>query len=55
MTKAFSEDPFILKHYQAVDNFLLTLKFITGQFVTSKMIEKFYNALFTDDDILFSD
>ena len=36
-------------------NFLTSLKFVSDQFVTSKMIKKLYNALFADDDILFFD
>ena len=64
--RAFSEDPFILKYFLdryktqemcdiAVDNFLPTLKFAPDWFVRRKMIKKLYNALFTDDKILFFD
>ena len=38
---------------EAVDDCLGTLKFIPYWFVTSKMREKFYNALLTNDDIPF--
>ena len=33
--------------------FLATLKFISYWFVASKMLEKFYDSLFNNDDILF--
>ena len=38
---------------EAVDDCLAALKFIPDGFVTSKMLEKFYNALHANDDILF--
>ena len=38
---------------KAVDDFLSALKFVPDWFVTSKIIKKLHNALFTDDDILF--
>ena len=40
---------------KAVDDFLITLKFVTDWFVTSAAIKNFHNALFTDDDIFFFD
>ena len=40
---------------KSVDNFLPTLKFVPDWFFKSKMIKKRYNALFSDDDILFFD
>ena len=40
---------------KAVDDFLPALKFVPDWFVTSKMIKRLHNALFTDDDILFFD
>ena len=40
---------------EAVDNCLVALKFITGRFVTSKILERSHDALLTNDDILFSD
>ena len=64
--KAFSEESFILKccldRYKtqkicakSVDNFLPTLKFVPDWVFKSKMIKKRYNALFSDDDLLFFD
>ena len=38
---------------EAVDDFLIALKFIPDWFVTSKMLEKFDNALHGKNDILF--
>ena len=38
---------------EAVDNSLPALKFISDQFVTSKILEKLDNALHANDDILF--
>ena len=38
---------------EAVDDCLITLKFISVWFVTSKMLKKFYELLITDDDVLF--
>ena len=38
--------------HKAVDDFLPALKFVPDWFFTSKMIKKFHNVLFTDDDIL---
>ena len=40
---------------ETVDNCLEALKFIPDWFITSKMIEKFYDALLADDDTLFLD
>ena len=40
---------------EAVDDFLLALKFVPHWFVTSKMIEKFDSAVFPDDQIVFGD
>ena len=40
---------------EAVDDFLGALKFIPDWFVTRKMLEKFHDAFFTNDDILFFD
>ena len=37
---------------EAVDDCLVALKFIPDWFVTSKMLEKFDNALHANDDIL---
>ena len=39
----------------AVDNFLAALKFVHDWFATSKIMKKFYTALYTDDGLLFSD
>ena len=38
---------------EAVDDCLTALKFIIDGLVTRKMLEKFDNALLTNDDILF--
>ena len=38
---------------EAVDDFLATLKLISDLFVTSKMIQKLYTALYTDGNILY--
>ena len=44
------------KMYQAaVDDCLAALKFIPDWFVTSKMYEKFNNALHANDDILYNE
>ena len=40
---------------KTVDDFLPTLKFVLDKFVTNKMIEKLYNALFADNNIFFFD
>ena len=40
---------------EGVDDCLTALKFIPNWFVTSKMLDKFHNALLTNDDILFFD
>ena len=37
---------------EAFDDCLAALKFIPDWFVTSRMLEKFHNALFSNDDIL---
>ena len=36
-----------------VDDCLATLKFIPDWFVTSKMLEKFHNALLANEEMLF--
>ena len=42
------------KNYdEAVDDCLVALKFISDRFVTSKIREKFYDALLANDDTLF--
>ena len=41
--------------YKAVDSYLLALKFVPDWFVTSKMIKKFDNALFSNDYLIFGD
>ena len=38
---------------EAVDDSLAALKLIPDWFVTSKMIKKFYNALYADKNILY--
>ena len=38
-----------------VDDCLAALKFICDWFVTSKMLEKFHDALLTNDNLLFYD
>ena len=38
---------------EAVDDFLAALKLIPDWFVTSKIIEKLFTALHTDDAILY--
>ena len=59
-----SEDPFLIVYYpdkyktqrmydEAVDDSLAALKLIPDWFVTSKMIEKLYTALYTDENILY--
>ena len=40
---------------EAVDDFLLAIKFVPDWFVRSKMIKTPYNAFFTDGYILFLD
>ena len=40
---------------EAFDDYLATLKFIPDWFVTNKILEKFHDALLTNDDILFFD
>ena len=37
----------------SVDDFLAALKLISDWLVSSKMIEKVYTALYTDDGLLF--
>ena len=39
--------------YKIVNDFLGVSKFILEWFITSKMIEKLYTALYADDDLLF--
>ena len=62
--KVVSKDPFMLKccldRYKtqemcdkAVDAFLSPLKFVPDWFFTSKMIKKFDDDLFSNDDIIF--
>ena len=64
--RVVSEDTFMLRYcpnrYQsqkmcdkAVDDYLAALKFISDWFVTTKTLEKFHDALLTNDDILFLD
>ena len=43
------------KKDEAVDDCLAALTFFPDWFVTSKMLEKFHDALLTNDDILFFD
>ena len=38
---------------KAVDDFLSALKIVLDWFLTSKMIEKLYNSLSANDDLLF--
>ena len=40
---------------EAFDDYLAALKFIPDWFVTNKILEKFHDALLTNDDILFFD
>ena len=40
---------------ETVEDFLAALKFISGWFVTSKMIKKLYTVLYADDGLLFFD
>ena len=40
---------------EAVNDALAALKLISNWFVTSKMIKKFYTALYADDCLLFFD
>ena len=40
---------------EAVDDSLAALKLIPNWFVASKMIKKFYTALYTDDGLLIFD
>ena len=58
--KAVSENPFILRcchdryktqeiYDKVVDDLLPALKFVPDWFATSKMIKKFYTALYADD------
>ena len=58
------EEPFILKYClhryktqemydKAVDAFLPTLKFVPDWFVTNKMLENFYDVVFSNDDMVF--
>ena len=60
------KDPFMLIYWpnryktkkicdKAVDDYLAALKFILDWFVTSKMLEKFHDALRANNDILFFD
>ena len=62
--KAVSNDLFMIKYClgryktqeicdKAVNDFLPALKLVPDWFVTSKMVKKLHNPLFTDDDILF--
>ena len=64
--RVISEDPFMLIYCpnryknqkmcnEGVDDCLTALKFIPNWFVTSKMLDKFHNALLANDDILFFD
>ena len=40
---------------EAVDSYLLALKFVPNCFVSCKMIEKGDNAVFSNDNIVFDD
>ena len=40
---------------KTVDSYLLALKFVLDGIVTSEMIEKFDNAAFSNDGIVFGD
>ena len=40
---------------EAIDDSLAALKLIPNWFVTSKMIEKLYTALYVDENILYFD
>ena len=62
--KAVSKDLFMLKYCldsymtqemwdQTVSDFLLALQFVPDWFVANKMLEKFNDALFADDDMNF--
>ena len=51
--KVVSKEPFMLMCDEAVDSYLLALKFVPDWLVLSKMIEKLNNALFSNDDIVF--
>ena len=62
--KVVFEDPFMLKYCldryrtqemwdKAFDAFLPALKFVPHCFVTSKMIKKLDDVLFTNDDMIF--
>ena len=59
-----SEHPFLIVYYpdrcitqkmhgEAVDDSLATLKLISDQFVTRKMIKKLFTALYADENILY--
>ena len=62
--KVVSEDPFLIAYCpdksktqimcdKAVDDSPAALKLIPNWFVTIKMIEKLYNALYADENILY--
>ena len=64
--RVVSEDPLMLLYYldiyktqricdETVDYCLAPFKFISDLFVTSKMLEKFHDALNASDDILILD
>ena len=64
--KIVSKEPFMLKYGldkyktqeicdELVDSYLLALKFLTDWFVTSKMIKKLHNAVFSNDGVVFGD
>ena len=64
--KIISKNHFMLKHCpdkhktqkmcdEAVDDFLPTLNVVPDLFVTSKMVTKFFTALYADENILYFD
>ena len=61
-----SKELFMLKNYhdryktqeiydKAVDSYLPTLKFVSDWFVTSKMVQKLDNAVFSNDNLVIGD
>ena len=64
--KVISKEPFVLNIAlidkkkpktceKAIYSYLLALIFVPGWFVTSKLIEKLGNAVFSNDEIVFGD
>ena len=62
--RIITDDPFSLRHVldqyktqqtrdKAVDDCLAALKFVPDWFFTSKMIKILFNALYTDENILY--